>query len=417
MNLGPTSPRILALYAVILLASLNIATYASLLPELSRAWQLNNTQAGSIGSAYFLAYTVAVPILTTLTDRISAKLITLIGLSMLATGAALFGTIADDFQSACIAHALMGFGFAGTYMPGLTALSDHVDPQKLSRSTAFYTSSFTIATGLSYVLVTWIASNFGWRMSFLTIAAAAALAFCIVAIALPRRPPEQRMDTASKASTQLLANLKGAATNRTALGYSIGYFLHCWELFAMRTWVVAFLGFAGAATMGGATTAGLEWLIAPASIAALMTVLGFFASILGNELSMKIGRVRAVTLVTLSSSTLCAAIAFSVSAPYAVLAALCFLHGATSLGESASVTAGALGSAHEGQRGATMALHSTVGFAGGFFGPLVFGLLLDAAPDRATGWMWGFLHLAAIIALTSVALRIAKPVRLAGDTR
>jgi len=44
-------------------------------------------------------------------------------------------------------------------------------------------------------------------------------------------------------------------------------------------------------------------------------------------------------------------------------------------GESASVTAGALGSAAPGYRGATMAMHSTLGFTGSFFGPPALALL------------------------------------------
>ena len=53
-----------------ILAMLGIASFAALLPDLSQDWQLSSTQAGWIGSAYFFGYTLAVPVLVSLTDRV-----------------------------------------------------------------------------------------------------------------------------------------------------------------------------------------------------------------------------------------------------------------------------------------------------------------------------------------------------------
>jgi len=49
-------------------------------------------------------------------------------------------------------QALLGVGIAGTYMPGLRLLSDHVTGPKQSRSIAFYTASFGVGTALSLAL-------------------------------------------------------------------------------------------------------------------------------------------------------------------------------------------------------------------------------------------------------------------------
>ena len=45
--------------------------------------------------------------------------------------------------------------------------------------------------------------------------------------------------------------------------------------------------------------------------------------------------------------------------------------------DPSTLTAGAAGSAAPGQRGVTLAGHSTLGYAGGFIGPLVIGVMLD----------------------------------------
>ena len=47
--------------------------------------------------------------------------------------------------------------------------------------------------------------------------------------------------------------------------------------------------------------------------------------------------------------------------------------------DSSSLTAGAAGTAEPSRRGATLAVHSTLGYAGGFVGPLMIGYTLDLA--------------------------------------
>ena len=59
-----------------------------------------------------------------------------------------------------------------------------------------------------------------------------------------------------------------------------------------------------------------------------------------------------------------------------------------------------------GQRGATMAVHSFIGFAGAFVGPLVFGVVLDLAGGRESLFAWGlaFASSGLVIALSPLVL-------------
>ena len=75
--------------------------------------------------------------------------------------------------------------------------------------------------------------------------------------------------------------------NRTALGFILAYCGHNWELFAFRSWAVAFLVFALGQNPGG--DIGIDATV----IAAALTLLGMPSSILGNELAVRLGRVRA----------------------------------------------------------------------------------------------------------------------------
>ena len=69
-----------------------------------------------------------------------------------------------------------------------------------------------------------------------------------------------------------------------------------------------------------------------------------------------------------------------------------------------------------GQRGATMAVHSTLGYAGGFVGPLVMGAILDlAGGESAFAWGIAFAHVSAIMALGLLTMIVLQPKALAGD--
>src|SRR3546814_3440201 len=91
------------------------------------AWAIDNTQAGWITGLFYLAYTVSVPVLVTLTDRVDPKRIYLLGVALTVVGHVCFALFADGFWTAAFARVLAGIGWAGTYMTGLKLLADRVE--------------------------------------------------------------------------------------------------------------------------------------------------------------------------------------------------------------------------------------------------------------------------------------------------
>src|SRR5215475_11842330 len=129
-------------------------------------WGLSAAEAGLMASAYAFGYMLAVPVLTTLTDRVDARQILMVGSASSGLATALFGLIADGLWSASLIWGLAGIGFAGAYMPGLKALADRLPPGDTSRSITLYTGSFSIGVGLSFLVSQLIADSFGWRAAF-----------------------------------------------------------------------------------------------------------------------------------------------------------------------------------------------------------------------------------------------------------
>lgn len=403
------SPRglIAAMCVAQLLTMLSISVYAAQLPNLSALWSLSNTEAGWIGAAYFVGYTISVPVLTSLTDRVDPKRIYMFGVVLLAAGCAGFGKFANGVEYAALFHALAGAGLAGTYMPGLKGLVDHLDERHQSRATAIYTASFGFGAAASYPFSAYLGSWFGWPYAFYGTAIAGLLGGVLVWFVLPRANP----DYLNLVSTRLL-DFRPVLRNRAALAYTLGYAVHCWELFALRTWVVAYLVYAE--KLHGTAPD----LTGPAAVAAVLTIVGVPASIFGNELSMRLGRLRVVCTIMIVSALVCGIMGLTAEVSYGLAAVFCVIHGITVIFDSGSLTAGALGNATPGYRGATMAVHSTLGFAGATLGPLVFGWTLDMAGGQtASGWWAAFAHMSVVLVIGAIILAVLRPPAVAGDRK
>jgi len=390
-----------------LLTMLSISVYAAQLTELRALWGLNNTEAGWIGAAYFVGYTICVPVLTSLTDRVDPKRIYVVGSALLMLGCTSFGLLANNLTTALIFHAIAGAGLAGTYMPGLKGLVDHVDDRYQSRASAYYTASFGFGAAISYPFSEFVGQLYGWPVSFTGAGIAALVSAVIVWIFLPKADQENL----NVAQTKLL-DFRPVLRNRAALAYSLGYAAHCWELFGLRTWVVAFLAYA--ATRHSADIS----LLVPSVVAALLTILGVPSSIFGNEAAIRLGRLKFISMVLASSALVCFSIGLSAQFSYSVVVFFCLLHGITVIMDSGSLTAGAVGNAEPGYRGATMALHSTLGFTGAILGPLVFGFFLDlGGGETPLGWWLAFAHLGIIQLIGLTILRLMRPPAVSGDRR
>lgn len=108
---------------------------------------------------------------------------------------------------------------------------------------------------------------------------------------------------------------------------------------------------------------------------------------------------------------------FSASLPFVVIVALSLVYGMTVTGDSASITAGVVAAARPEYRGATMAVHSCIGFAGASAGPIVFGVVLDVAGGGTSTMAWGlaFATMGLGVALGPIAVAILSRGRAANS--
>ncbi len=381
------SPRRTAvlLLAAHILSMAGFSTFAALLPELRALWHLSNSEAGVVSGMFFVGYASTVSYWTALTDRVDGRRVYLIGGLLAAAGSTGFGFMAQGFASAVLFQILLGTGIAAMYMPGLRLLSDRVSGPAQSRYIAFYTSFFGIGTALSLAAAGAVSALAGWQWAFIAAAAGPLAAGALVFAGIGARAPAAAGAAApfSLATLFPLAAWRRLLANRPVAGFALGYAMHCLELFGSRSWMVAFLAFSAGLHAGGAS---FPWNLAV--IAAFVNVCAVPASIVGNEIALRIGRRRWISFAMLGSGASGMLLAGAAGWHWGAVLVVLVLYSMLVMAESATLTAGMVAAAPEELRGTAMGLYSLMGFAGGMIGPMVFGAALDAAGGAARSSAW-----------------------------
>ena len=388
-----------------LFAQMGAYTLPALLPTFIREWSLSNSEAGWLTGVFYGGYVVAVPVLVTLTDRVDPKRIYVCSLLVTLMSHVGFVFCADDFASGLLFRIMAGIGWAGTYMPGLKVLADHLHGTLQTRAVSFHAASVGVAGSMSFIIAATIESTSNWQWAFTAAAGFAGLAFILALIYMPSRVRP------TEVYAEAIFNFRPVLRNHSSLAYSLGYFAHTWEMFVQRNWVVVLLVYVAA-------EAGTEQLIfPPAYIPFIVGLLGTWASVSGNEIAIRTGRQRWVLGVFFSSMVALITVALASSSGfYLLVAGLCIIHGILIFADSSALTAGASGNSEPERRGAQLALHSILGYGGGFIGAVVFGTVLDFAGGQSTiGWLAAFGSVLVVLAIGPFAIWYFKPKDLGGD--
>jgi predicted MFS family arabinose efflux permease len=401
-----SGPRLVAaVCAAQVLVQIGAFFWPALLPGLMPLWGLTNSEAGWITAAFYAAYMLSVPILVTLTDRIDAKLVYLFGVGCTIVAHLTFGLVAEGFWSALWLRALAGIGWAGTYMTGVKLLADKVHEKLMSRAVAGHAASIGVSGAISFACAELLSRFFGWRSAFVIAGSCAVIAWAIVAFSAPRRTVSTK-----PADGGALFDFRPVFRNRSAMAYAQAYGVHTLEMNALRGWGVAFLGFVG-------MTAGeSEWQLGPAYVLTALGLIGTAASVFGNEMAIRFGRTRLITVAMIGSMVVAGSLGYAGTSSYALAVLLLLVYGFVVWLDSSSLTAGAAGTADPARRGATLAVHSSLGYAGGFMGPLIIGYTLDALGGMSrAAWSTAFVIVAVLTLVSLVIFRLLGPRALSGD--
>ena len=366
------------------LAQIGAFTLPALLPGHIDRWHLSGTEAGWMVGVFFAGYVVSVPVLVALTDQVPARRIYVIGTVCTTISHLGFAFVADGFWTGFALRAIGGIGWAGCYMPGLKVLADRLEGAAQARAMGWHAAGVGVSGALSFIVAGTIDALAGPRAAFLFSGLAAATACAIGFVVMPRSMLPRR----TTAPTRLL-DFRPVLRNRAAMAWIVGYTVHTWEMAVVRAWGVTFL------TIAAALHGAPSWMPAPSVMMTLAGLLGIAVSLTGNELSVRLGRGRVVSLAMASGALLALITGATVGVSTSLAAAAMLAWFAAIFLDSSALTAGTVQAAEPERRGATMGLHSMCGYAGGFVGPLAAGWALDfAGRDTVLGWGLAFGHVA-----------------------
>ena len=370
--------------------------FLALQPQLEKAWRLSNTETGWISSAYFAGYMLAVPVLGSLTDRIDARTVWLGACALAGAGCLGFAVWANGVWSAALLQLATGAGLAGTYMPGLKVMTDRLPSLPRPRDVAFYTTSFTLGSALSFWLIGQFEVSFQWRTAVALTAIGPALGCLLVGLSL--RP----VAVAAPAVPGATNHVRAVLASTDSMRYVVGYAAHVWELFALRAWIVPFVVFCERLRGSGSP-------LAVASIAALVSLIGVPASLAGAEMTTRWRRPSLIMTIMLLSIAVSLTVMPAAHASWMLLIVAVCLYSAFISADSAALTSGLVSVAPAASRGTAMAIYSTLGFAAAAAGTFAVGFALDALGGQSPrNWMIAFALRSAPNLIGAAAVRRAS---------
>lgn len=149
--------RLSPLWILIILTGLNLFNYldryvlSSVLESISKEWNLNDSQAGLLGSGFMFGYFLTSPIFGYLGDRSSRKWLIAFGVAVWSLGTVLSG-FAGGFAMLMFYRVLVGVGEASyaTISPGI--LSDAFPPEKRNNAMTIFYMAIPLGAALGSLL-------------------------------------------------------------------------------------------------------------------------------------------------------------------------------------------------------------------------------------------------------------------------
>jgi MFS family permease len=344
--------------------------YAATLPVLQHEWQLSGTAAGSIASAFQVAYAVSLMGCSALADRVGARRVFLVGTVVSAVMSIAFAMYARDYWSGLGLYTLLALALGGTYTTGILLVAENVPVARRGRAMGAYLAGHSLGLALALMLTGLAIPRGGYVLAFWLLA---------------------------------LGPVVGGG-----FAWIAGYTFHSWELLGMWAWTPTFLAACFVAAGSEMTRgAGLG-----AYMTSLFHVTGMLAALLAGVFADRFGRTPVIFVMATVSAICSLAFGWMLGASLVLIVAVGLLYGFAALGDSPIYSTAITEVVAPAYRGAALALRSLLGYGAGAAAPLVFGAILDWYGVRSAGaWGWAFfsLGIAGVGAVVSVVLLHRTP--------
>ena len=395
------------LAVVVLLALVPWFSAASVAPLVVDEWQITPLEAALLTVAVQVGFAAGALVVAVsgAADVVPARRLIAGGAFLAALGNAGFALLSSDLMTALPLRALSGAGIAAVYPVGMKVLAGWFRRDR-GLAVGVLIGAITLGSALPHLIrAVGATAGLEWRPIVL-LASASGVVAALVALRGVREGPHAV--PAARLSMRMARTALGEPSVRLA---NVGYLGHMWELYAMWTWVPAFVA-ASLVASGAAAGSGAS------AIAFAVVAAGAIGCVVAGRLADRLGRTT-LTIAAMALSGTSAVIAgLLFGAPAGLLLAVLVVWGVTVVADSAQFSTAISELAPPGTAGSALALQTSAGFLLTAVTIVAVGLL---EPASATAWTVAFALLALGPAVGIVAMwRLRQrpdAVRMAGGRR
>ena len=347
-------------------------------PALAREWHLGAFGTAGLTVSVQLGFVAGalVSAILTLADIWSAR--RLVAAASLAAAAATVGVaLAPSPGWGLSCRFLTGAALAGVYPPGMKIAAGWFREAR-GWAIGILVGALTLGSAVPH-LVRWVVPAGMWR-GVVLVAAASALLGGVLILLVPHDGP-----FAAPSPPFSWSAAPRMLRDRAVVLANLGYLGHMWELYAMWTWIPAFVAASEAARLqGSAPRAGTAALVTFAVVG-----VGAVGCWLGGKYADRLGRTMVTSLAMVVSGACCLTVGLLFGRPLALLLPLLLIWGITVVADSAQFSTAVSELAPADYVGTALTMQTSMGF---LLTTITISLLPIAA--SAMGWRWAMAMLA-----------------------
>lgn len=375
---------------------------SAVVPALTEAWQLDadgqswltmSVQVGFVVGAFGSA-------VLTLADRIPSKRFFTGAAFAAVITTALIPLIANELIIALVLRFLTGVFLAGVYPIGMKIVASWTRKDR-GLGIGLLVGALAIGSGAPHLLRAF-GSIDDWQAVLYMAAGSAAIGGLIALFFVeegPYRSPSPRFQW---------SHINDVISNREVMLANLGYLGHMWELYAMWTWIPAFL-------LASFSITGDDPRLASVLAFAILAV-GGLGSLLAGVFADRVGRTTVTSLSLVVSGVCSVLIGFLFAGSPLLISIVALIWGFAIVADSAQFSASVSELADKSLVGTALTLQTSMGFL-----LTLFSIRLVPVVESMVGWQWtfAFLALGPIVGIWAMLTlrRLPAAIKLASGNR
>ena len=356
---------------------------------------LNNTQFGTLGSAFFLLFSLSGIVVGFAANRIRTQRL-MLGMALVWAMALLPMIWGSSFALLLASRVILGAAEGPSFPVALHAVYKWFPDSKRALPTSIVACGAAVGTGIMAPAITWIIVHHGWHAAFGALGLAGLAWGALWRLTAEDGPVDQASFLESPAHR---VPYRGLLLSRTALGVFIAGFGAYWVISLNLVWLANYL-------MKGLhiVAADAAWIIALPSLMQILlapALAGLSQALTRRGVTSRVARGILGSLCVVTGGLALACMPhLEMSAFKVLLIGLCFsigsvifTLGSTLIGEISPTS----------QRGAMLGITNSIHTLAGLCAPYIMGLIVDVGANPEAGFRAGFTYAGLGVAAAGLA--------------